>query len=99
MPGSTPASATAELERTEAPGWLAAVGDFIRRRPLGTIGAAIVVLMAFAAASAGWIAPYDPLETDYAAMLTAPQAGHWLGTDAFGRDVFSRIIYGSRTAL
>jgi peptide/nickel transport system permease protein len=51
------------------------------------------------AATAGWIAPYHPLETDYGAMLAAPSAAHWLGTDAFGRDVLSRIIYGSRTAL
>jgi peptide/nickel transport system permease protein len=51
------------------------------------------------AATAGWIAPYDPLETDYGAMIAAPNAAHWLGTDAFGRDVLSRIIYGSRTAL
>src|SRR5919198_2340891 len=45
------------------------------------------------------LAPYDPLSTDYAAMLAAPSAAHWLGTDAFGRDVLSRIIYGSRTAM
>jgi peptide/nickel transport system permease protein len=81
------------------PGWLSAVVDFIRRRPLGAVGAAIVLVMVFAAATAGFIAPYDPLETDYGAMLAAPDAAHWLGTDAFGRDVLSRIIYGSRTAL
>src|SRR6185437_5342100 len=67
----------------QRPGWLSALADFIRRRPLGT----------------GFIAPYDPLETDYGAMLAAPDAAHWLGTDAFGRDVLSRVIYGSRTAL
>ena len=44
-------------------------------------------------------APYDPLTTDYGAMLAAPNRAHWLGTDAFGRDVLSRIIYGSRTAM
>jgi peptide/nickel transport system permease protein len=81
------------------PGWVSAIGDFVRRRPLGAIGAAIVLVMVFAAATAGVIAPYDPLETDYGAMLAAPDAAHWLGTDAFGRDVLSRIIYGSRTAL
>jgi peptide/nickel transport system permease protein len=99
MPGSTPASATVELARAERPRWLAAVGDFVRRRPLGAIGAAIILVMVVLAATAGWIAPYDPLETDYAAMIAAPNAAHWLGTDAFGRDVLSRIIYGSRTAL
>ena len=80
-------------------GWLVAVGDFVRQRPLGAVGAAIVLVMVLTAASAGIMAPYDPLETDYGAMLAAPDAQHWLGTDAFGRDVLSRIIYGSRTAL
>ena len=90
-----------ELTRIEEPqrGWLGAILRFIRQRPLGAIGAAIVIVMAVLAATAGLIAPYDPLETDYAAMLAAPDAKHWLGTDAFGRDVLSRVIYGSRTAL
>jgi peptide/nickel transport system permease protein len=75
------------------------VADFIRQRPLGAVGAGIIVVMVALAASAGLIAPHDPLVNDYAAMLSPPGAGHWLGTDAHGRDVLSRIIYGSRTAL
>ena len=90
-----------ELTRAEEPrgGWTTVVADFVRQRPLGAIGAFIVLVMVVTAAAAGILAPYDPLETDYAAMLSAPGAGHWLGTDAFGRDVFSRLVYGSRTAL
>jgi len=90
-----------ELTRIEEPqaGWQGSIVRFVRQRPLGAIGAAIVIVMAVVAATAGLIAPYDPLETDYAAMLAAPDAKHWLGTDAFGRDVLSRVIYGSRTAL
>jgi peptide/nickel transport system permease protein len=89
-----------ELARTgERTGWVAAIVDFARQRPLGAIGAAIILVMVTMAAMAGLLAPYNPLETDYAAMLAAPGAGHWLGTDAHGRDVLSRIIYGSRTAL
>jgi len=76
-----------------------AIMNFVRRRPLGAIGAVIIVVMAVLAATAGWIAPYNPVENDYAAMLSPPNAAHWLGTDAFGRDVLTRIIYGSRTAL
>jgi peptide/nickel transport system permease protein len=79
--------------------WTTPVRDFVRQRPLGALGACIVVVMVITAATAGILAPYDPLETDYAAMLAAPDARHWLGTDAFGRDVLSRIVYGSRTAL
>ena len=73
--------------------------DFLVKRPLGFAGAAIIVLMALAALLANLVAPYHPLDIDYAAMLQAPGTNHWLGTDAFGRDVLSRLLYGSRTAL
>ena len=90
-----------ELTRPRArrEGWLGAIVDFCQQRPLGAAGALIILTMVFLAAAAGWLAPYDPLETDYGAMLAAPDARHLLGTDAYGRDVLSRIIYGSRTAL
>jgi peptide/nickel transport system permease protein len=87
------------LTRAEAPRQRGPVASFIRQRPLGAIGAVIILAMAVMGATAQWIAPYNPLENDYAAMLSAPSAAHWLGTDAHGRDVLSRIIYGSRTAL
>src|SRR5262249_17182307 len=79
--------------------WLTEVGDFCRRRPLGAIGAAIVLINILVGIGAEVIAPYDPIATDYGAMLAAPSSAHWLGTDAFGRDVLARIIYGSRTAM
>jgi peptide/nickel transport system permease protein len=79
--------------------WMSALITFCRRRPLGAIGAGIVVLMLLVAAFAPWLAPYDPVTVDFGAMLSPPGAKHWLGTDAFGRDVLSRLIYGSRTAL
>ncbi len=90
-----------ELTRARAPRapWLAAIIGFARRRPLGAVGAGLIIGMVLIAATADFIAPYDPLATDYAAMLAAPSAEHWLGTDAYGRDVLSRMIYGSRTAL
>ncbi len=80
-------------------GWVAVARDFARRRPLGAAGAVVVVLMIAAALTSTLIAPYDPLGVDFAAMLARPSAAHWLGTDSFGRDVLSRLIYGSRTAL
>jgi peptide/nickel transport system permease protein len=79
--------------------FLAACADFMRRRPLGAIGAAVILLMFGAALSAPLIAPYDPVAVDFAAMLAPPSAEHPLGTDSFGRDVLSRLIYGSQTAL
>jgi len=90
-----------ELTRAEPrrAGWTGAVLDFIRQRPLGAIGGGIIVVMVAVAATAGLLAPYNPLANDYAAMLSPPNAEHWLGTDAHGRDVLTRILYGSRTAL
>ncbi len=79
--------------------WTEAVGEFCRRRPLGAIGAGVIVLMFLAAVLAPLIAPYDPVKNDFGAMLLRPSAHYWLGTDAYGRDVLSRLIYGSRTAL
>ncbi|MGZ5140468.1 MAG: ABC transporter permease [Burkholderiales bacterium] len=72
---------------------------FIVRQPLGAFGLAVIVVMIFAAIMANWITPYDPLAVDYASVLAAPSQSHWLGTDSYGRDVFTRIIYGARTAL
>jgi peptide/nickel transport system permease protein len=79
--------------------WAAVVWSFARRRPLGAAGAVIVLVMLVVAVLATVIAPYDPLDVDFAAMLAKPSTEHWLGTDAFGRDVLSRLVYGSRTAL
>src|SRR3989442_5834463 len=79
--------------------WWSVTLRFARQRPLGAIGAVIILMMILAALLAGLIAPFDPLVTNYTGMLQAPSSFHWFGTDAFGRDVFTRIIYGSRTAL
>src|SRR5919106_6760229 len=79
--------------------WLEVSLRFARERSLGAAGAIIILLMIFAALLADLIAPYDPLQTDYAAMLQGPSSSHWFGTDSFGRDVLSRLVYGSRTAL
>ena len=73
--------------------------QFMVQQPLGAAGLAVIVLMMIAGVFAKYVAPYDPLQLHYEAMLAAPDWDHWLGTDAYGRDVFSRIIYGARTAL
>ena len=73
--------------------------QFILQQPLGAGGLVFITLMAVCAAAAPLVSPYDPLAVDYGAMLAAPSWNHWLGTDSFGRDVLSRIIYGARTAL
>jgi peptide/nickel transport system permease protein len=76
-----------------------AILHFCQREPLGAFGMAIVIVMAIAGFSAELIAPYSPTANDFAAMTEAPSWAHWLGTDQFGRDLLSRIIYGARTAL
>ena len=73
--------------------------SFPRRQPLGTVGLAIVVTMLAAGLLAGWVAPYDPEENDFNAMMQAPSWMHLLGTDQLGRDILSRLVYGARTAL
>jgi peptide/nickel transport system permease protein len=67
--------------------------------PSGAIGLAIVALLVFCAATAPWIAPYDPLKMGSGPRLLPPSPGYWMGTDDFGRDVLSRILYGSRLTL
>jgi peptide/nickel transport system permease protein len=79
--------------------WLGAAREFCRTRTLGAVGAAVIVVMFAVALLAPVLAPYDPEAVDFAAMLTRPSLAHWLGTDSFGRDVLSRLIFGSRTAL
>jgi len=72
---------------------------FCRRQPLGTFGLILVIVMAVTGFTAEWISPYNPTANDFAAMTEAPSWDHLLGTDQFGRDLMSRIIYGARTAL
>jgi len=79
--------------------WLAATREFCRARTLGAVGAAVIVVMFAVALLAPVLSPYDPEAVDFGAMLARPSLAHWLGTDSFGRDVLSRLIFGSRTAL
>lgn len=62
-------------------------------------GAALLAIVVCCALGAPWIAPQNPLALDPAVRLHPPGAGHWFGTDDFGRDVFSRVVYGSRLSL
>jgi peptide/nickel transport system permease protein len=73
--------------------------QFALSQPLGAAGLVIIIIMFVAGIFAEFVAPHDPLTLNYGAMLAPPSWEHWMGTDAFGRDVFSRIIYGARTAL
>jgi peptide/nickel transport system permease protein len=71
----------------------------VRRKPLGTIGGGIVVVMLAAAVLAGWITPYGFAQTSLRERFIVMSAAHWLGTDELGRDLLTRLIYGARISL
>jgi peptide/nickel transport system permease protein len=68
-------------------------------RKLAVIGLVLIILLILTAIFAPWLAPYNPYKMDIANKLAAPGWQHLLGTDMLGRDVLSRIIYGSQTSL
>lgn len=74
-----------------------------RRRLFGDnrarFGVAVVVIMTLAAIAAPLITTQDPLRIDLTHLLQRPSAGHWLGTDLQGRDIWSRLVYGARVSL
>ena len=73
--------------------------DFLRRHPLVVVGATIVIALVVISILAPVIAPYDPIEQDLYARLQAPSMHNPMGTDEFGRDILSRVIYGSRISM
>ncbi|TDJ18280.1 MAG: ABC transporter permease [Gammaproteobacteria bacterium] len=79
--------------------WWVTLWRLCKRQPLGAAGALIVIGMIFMTIFAEYISPYDPVANAFEYMLTAPNADFWLGTDQFGRDILTRLIYGARTAL
>ncbi|MBC7800395.1 MAG: ABC transporter permease, partial [Gemmatimonadaceae bacterium] len=70
-----------------------------RRYGLALLGSGIVLAWILIAVAAPLIAPYSPTDVDVTARLLRPSGAHWLGTDELGRDVLSRLIYGSRISL
>jgi peptide/nickel transport system permease protein len=75
------------------------LGRFFRRKPLGAAGGVLMVIMVLTAVFADPLSTHDPIATDAATTLAAPGADHWLGTDHLGRDIYSRIVHGTRVSL
>ncbi|KKW67619.1 hypothetical protein AAV94_09410 [Lampropedia cohaerens] len=88
-PKRTPA-ATSRARRF----WLA-----LRRQNKAMVGGSIVLLFILAALFAPWLATHPPTEQDFMAAMQPPSAAHWFGTDSFGQDIYSRVLYGARSAL
>ncbi|MCK9485523.1 MAG: ABC transporter permease [Dehalococcoidia bacterium] len=83
-------------------GWdraLVTAGRIVRRYPLAVTGGVIVLTFLLMAIFAPLIATHDPLEADGRNAFQTPSAEHWFGTDGLGRDIFSRIVYGSRVSI
>ena len=83
----------------EKTGVISGILNFIKEKPLGAAGGAIVILFMLLAIFAPLIAPYSPKSTDILGMLAAPSLTHLMGTDELGRDILSRIIYGAQMSM
>ena len=75
------------------------LGGFARRNKLSVAGGLVGLLVVLVALTAPWIAPREPLKTDFRRMNKPPDAQSWFGTDQVGRDTLSRVMYGARTSL
>lgn len=78
---------------------LTVVWRFLRKKPLGAAGGLLMLVMVMTAVLAGVLSTHDPIATDAGHTLAPPAAGHWLGTDHLGRDIYSRIVYGAQVSL
>jgi peptide/nickel transport system permease protein len=85
--------------RAARPGVAAVLARFCRKKPLGAAGGAIMVAMLVVALTADLIATHDPIATNAASTLAPPSAQYWLGSDHLGRDIYSRIVHGTRVSL
>ena len=81
------------------PAALTALVFFCRKKPLGAVGGAIMLVIVLTAVFADQLQTYDPIATDAAQSLAPPSREHWLGSDHLGRDIYSRIVHGARVSL
>jgi peptide/nickel transport system permease protein len=70
-----------------------------RHNPLAAVGVVLIVIFVIFALFASWIAPQDPAHIDLPTRLSSPSTSHWFGSDELGRDILSRVIYGSRISM
>ena len=98
MAVSGAAVAAAPVRSSRAGAW-ATIFRFSRRKPLGAAGGFIILVIVFTAIFAELLQTEDPIATNAADTLARPSGSHWLGTDHLGRDIYSRILHGSRVSL
>lgn len=88
-----------EIKRTAWGRFVVSFKHFLKSQPLGVISATIIVLLIIAAIFAPLLATHDPSEIGRRSQLDPPSSEHWFGTDELGRDIYSRVLYGSRISL
>jgi peptide/nickel transport system permease protein len=96
-----------ELKAAQAPPWPARVtwalwqhlSSFVKRKPLGAMGAVVLLVFVGVAILAPVLATHDPDLNNYRARVKPPSAANWFGTDNFGRDIYSRVVYGARISM
>jgi peptide/nickel transport system permease protein len=84
---------------SRAPSWRIKAVAFASDNKLFVFGALLLLLIILVAVFAPWLAPYEPNKIVFSQKLLAPNWAHWMGTDEFGRDILSRVLYGARTSL
>lgn len=89
----------AYVEETESASFLRDTVRIFRRNKMAMTGLIIVVVLVLTAVFAPYISPHDPYRVDMNEQFLSPSLTHWLGTDNFGRDVLTRILYGARISL
>jgi len=94
-----PAAIAVPAGRAARDGVVATVVRFARKKPLGAAGGVLMLVMLVTAVFAEVLQTHDPIATDAAYTLGAPNGEHWLGTDHLGRDIYSRIVHGARVSL
>ncbi len=97
----TPSAAASAISTTPAPpqSFLKLIGRTLKSDIPALIATLFILALVFVAVFAPWVAPYDPLEQNIVNSFAEPGAQHWFGTDEYGRDLLSRLIYGARPAL
>ena len=90
---------TFELFSSQGSRWKQRFLQPLVRQRTAMIGLAIILAYVLAALLAPWLATHDPTAQDLAATLQGPSGAHWLGTDSYGQDLYSRLLYGAQLAL
>ena len=96
---SPPISAVKSVAGPQQTTRLDSLGKFLRRNPLVVVGATVVLAWILVSIAAPLVTPYGPLAQKVTERLHAPDGAHWFGTDALGRDILSRVLFGGRISL